>query len=123
MLGRSGRVRALTASGRPTRLDVVPLVERAVSRHPELSAAGAKGVLAGFGIQLDIDIVARRVVGEGVVVMSRRPGCIMADVAIDLPRPRSVRAMQKDPRFHEIYADVWSLLEQAMADDFNAGAA
>jgi len=69
------------------------------------------------------DLAEAIALSDRVVVMSRRPGRIMADVAIDLPRPRSVRAMQKDPRFHEIYANVWSLLEQAMADDFVAGAA
>ena len=32
-------------------------------------------------------------------------------VAIDLPRPRSIRELQKDPHFHELYAQLWSHLE------------
>lgn len=52
---------------------------------------------------------------DRVVVMSARPGRIVADVPIDLPRPRSVRALQKDPAFHELYAHVWSKLEEGLA--------
>ncbi len=51
---------------------------------------------------------------DRVIVMSARPGRIVADVPIDLPRPRSVRALQKDHRFHELYAHLWTLLEQGM---------
>jgi NitT/TauT family transport system ATP-binding protein len=36
----------------------------------------------------------------------------MADIGIDLPRP--VRALQKDPRFHEIYSGLWAKLEEAL---------
>jgi NitT/TauT family transport system ATP-binding protein len=43
--------------------------------------------------------------------MSSRPGRIVADVSIDLPRPRSIRELQKNPRFHELYAQLWSHLE------------
>ncbi|WP_342723540.1 ABC transporter ATP-binding protein [Bradyrhizobium sp. B097] len=51
---------------------------------------------------------------DRVVVMSARPGRIIADIPIALPRPRSVRGLQKDPRYHEIYAEVWACLEQAL---------
>lgn len=50
-------------------------------------------------------------VSDRVVVMSSRPGKIVADIAIDLPRPRSIRELQKDPHFHELYAKLWSYLE------------
>lgn len=50
-------------------------------------------------------------VSDRVVVMTSRPGRIVADIAIDLPRPRSIRALQKDPHFHELYAQLWSHLE------------
>jgi NitT/TauT family transport system ATP-binding protein len=49
---------------------------------------------------------------DRVVVMSSRPGRIVADVRIDLPRPRSVRELQSSPRFHELYSMLWSHLEQ-----------
>jgi len=49
---------------------------------------------------------------DRVVVMSARPGRIIADMPIRLARPRSVRALQRDPAFHEIYAKVWTTLEE-----------
>ena len=46
--------------------------------------------------------------------MSARPGTIIADIKVDLPRPRSVRALQRDARYHDIYAMIWSKLELAL---------
>lgn len=191
VLSDSGRVRALTPAGRVTDLDVVPLVEQEVARHPEFSADGAKGVLAvtgyegllgehrpgrpaardrlraladrlratgwtfashtyghldlstssaaaigedtrrwqalagpllgpvdvlvypfgarpsqavarqlrdaGFGIQEDIDIVARRVVRDGVVVMSRRHVDGLAFAAPERQAPFFDVAVVRDP--------------------------
>ena len=57
------------------------------------------------------DLAEAVAVSDRVVVMSSRPGGIVADVPIDLPRPRSIRELQKDPRFHELYARLWSHLE------------
>ncbi|MDQ0141818.1 ABC transporter ATP-binding protein [Cupriavidus necator] len=51
---------------------------------------------------------------DRVVVMSARPGRIIADVPIDLPRPRSVRALQKDPAYHQLYSQVWEKLEEGL---------
>jgi len=51
-------------------------------------------------------------VADRVVVMSSRPGRIVADVPVDLPRPRSIRALQKDHRFHALYAQLWQHLEE-----------
>jgi NitT/TauT family transport system ATP-binding protein len=51
---------------------------------------------------------------DRVVVMSARPGRIVAQVQVTLGRPRSVRALQKDPAYHELYAEVWSRLEEGL---------
>jgi NitT/TauT family transport system ATP-binding protein len=51
---------------------------------------------------------------DRVIVMSARPGTIIADIQVDLPRPRSARAMQRDQRYHELYTQVWSKLESAL---------
>jgi NitT/TauT family transport system ATP-binding protein len=60
------------------------------------------------------DLAEAVALSDRVIVMGARPGRIIADVPIDLPRPRHVRALQKDPRFHALYAQLWSLLEQGM---------
>ena len=52
---------------------------------------------------------------DRVIVMSARPGRIIADVPINLGRPRSVRALQKDPAYHELYAYVWTKLEEGLS--------
>jgi NitT/TauT family transport system ATP-binding protein len=58
------------------------------------------------------DLAEAVALSDRVVVMSARPGRIIADVPISLPRPRSVRALQKDEEFHRLYAKLWGLLEQ-----------
>jgi NitT/TauT family transport system ATP-binding protein len=49
---------------------------------------------------------------DRVIVMTRRPGRIIADMKIPLGRPRSVRALQRDPAYHRLYAEVWTRLEE-----------
>lgn len=49
---------------------------------------------------------------DRVVVMSSRPGRIVADVSVPLPRPRSIRALQTNDDFHHTYAQVWKHLEE-----------
>jgi NitT/TauT family transport system ATP-binding protein len=57
------------------------------------------------------DLAEAVAVSDRVVVMSSKPGRIVADVPITLPRPRSIRELQKDPRFHALYAQLWAHLE------------
>jgi NitT/TauT family transport system ATP-binding protein len=45
-------------------------------------------------------------VSDRVVVMTSRPGRIVADIPIDLPQPRLIRELQKNPHFHELYAQL-----------------
>jgi NitT/TauT family transport system ATP-binding protein len=44
---------------------------------------------------------------DRVIVLTRGPGRIKADYAIDLPRGRDVREIRSDPRFIEIYQRMW----------------
>ena len=68
------------------------------------------------------DLAEAVTMSDRVVVMSARPGRIVADISIPLPRPRSVRALQKDPLYHDTYSKVWALLEQGMSEDVVATA-
>jgi len=56
------------------------------------------------------DLAEAVALSDRVIVMSPRPGTIVADVAIDLPRPRSVRALQTVRQYHELVAMLWSKL-------------
>ncbi len=60
------------------------------------------------------DLAEAVALSDRVVVMSTRPGRIIADIPVTLPRPRSVRDLQRDPQFHELYSRLWVLLEQGM---------
>ncbi len=50
-----------------------------------------------------------------VVVMAARPGRIVEDIAVDLPRPRT-GAMRTLPRFGEIRSHAWELLKQGIGE-------
>jgi NitT/TauT family transport system ATP-binding protein len=60
------------------------------------------------------DLAEAVVLSDRVVVMSSRPGRIINDIPIPLARPRSVRALQRDPQYHELYAHVWQRLESGL---------
>lgn len=57
------------------------------------------------------DLAEAVALADRVVVMSARPGRIVADMAITLPRPRDVRELQRDPAFLKLYSEVWEQLE------------
>ncbi len=65
------------------------------------------------------DLAEAVALSDRVIVMSPRPGRIIAGIPIDLPRPRSVRELQKNQEFHHYYAQLWALLEQGMHDDID----
>ncbi|MDO9443446.1 MAG: ABC transporter ATP-binding protein [Beijerinckiaceae bacterium] len=53
---------------------------------------------------------------DRVVVMSARPGRIIADHVIDLPRPRNGERLRSDPRFIEYHDLLWSALRDEAAN-------
>lgn len=59
------------------------------------------------------DLAEAVALSDRVVVLSPRPGRIIADLKIDLPRPRDVRALQSHETFHELVAQLWGTLVDA----------
>lgn len=53
---------------------------------------------------------------DRVIVMTARPGRILTDVSIKLPRPRSVSALQTTRAYHDLYAQLWNDLERATSN-------
>jgi len=51
---------------------------------------------------------------DRVIVMSNQTNGIIADVKIDLERPRPLRELQSDPHFQSIVATIWELLETGL---------
>lgn len=49
-----------------------------------------------------------------VIVMSARPGKIVADIPIDLPRPRDVVQLRSDPHYGELYSRIWNLIRDGI---------
>ena len=60
------------------------------------------------------DLAEAVALSDRVIVMSARPGRIIADVPIPLPRPRSASKMQAMREFHELCAQLWRELERAV---------
>lgn len=60
------------------------------------------------------DLAEAVAVSDRVIVMSARPGRIVADMTIDLPRPRHVRELQRAPDFLALYSRVWEQLERGI---------
>lgn len=55
---------------------------------------------------------------DRVVVMTARPGRVKADIAIDLPRPRTL-AVKRTPEFSQYIDQIWSLIEEEVKESMN----
>lgn len=65
------------------------------------------------------DIDEAILLADRVLVMSARPGRIVADIRVDLPRPRGIDT-RDDPRAAAIRHQIWDLLEADVRASFGA---
>jgi NitT/TauT family transport system ATP-binding protein len=56
------------------------------------------------------DITEAVLLADHVVIMSQRPSRLLANIAVDLPRPRDVFEPFRNPGFEAAYEAVWSVL-------------
>jgi NitT/TauT family transport system ATP-binding protein len=56
---------------------------------------------------------------DRVIVMSARPGRLIADIKVDIPRPRQL-AVKRSPRFHELVDHIWTLIESQVTRSMEA---
>lgn len=61
------------------------------------------------------DIEEAVAMADRVVMLSHRPGHVIADIKVDLPRPRDAAEIRYDPTFREITHGIWELLRQEIA--------
>lgn len=61
------------------------------------------------------DIEEAVAMADRVVMLSHRPGRVIADIEVDLPRPRDAAEIRYDSRFREITHGVWELLRNEIA--------
>ncbi|MBM3451175.1 MAG: ABC transporter ATP-binding protein [Armatimonadetes bacterium] len=60
------------------------------------------------------DLVEAIALSDRVLVMSRAPGRILAEIAVDIPRPRDVFHIHSNPAFPGLYERVWEHLSKEL---------
>lgn len=56
------------------------------------------------------------ILADRIIVLSSRPGRVIADIAVPFPRPRSVEAVRSDPAFGALFLHIWGLLRAETND-------
>ncbi|HVH92398.1 MAG TPA: hypothetical protein VM783_13545 [Candidatus Acidoferrum sp.] len=50
--------------------------------------------------------------GDRIVIMSRRPGRIREILPVDIPRPRKILSVRSHPHYIELRNSIWEMLKQ-----------
>ena len=61
------------------------------------------------------------VLGDRIVMMSRRPGRIREIVPVDIPRPRKIISVRAHPRYIELRNSLWEMLTRELANEASGG--
>jgi NitT/TauT family transport system ATP-binding protein len=51
---------------------------------------------------------------DRVIVFSRRPGRIKGEYRVDIPRPRRVADLQANAHYHDLFRNIWKILEEEL---------
>ena len=57
------------------------------------------------------------VLGDRIVVMSRRPGRIKEILPVDIPRPRKILSVRAHPQYIELRNSIWEMLKQDLTQE------
>ncbi|MBD8687643.1 MULTISPECIES: ABC transporter ATP-binding protein [unclassified Rhizobium] len=60
------------------------------------------------------DIDEAVALGDRCLVFSGRPGTIVQNIEVQLPRERSILALRKDPTYQQLCSDLWDILAPSM---------
>lgn len=60
------------------------------------------------------DLAEAIALADKIFVCTARPGSIKSEIAIDMPRPRSISALQDDAQYHAYHKRIWSELSAEM---------
>lgn len=63
------------------------------------------------------DLTEAIALSDRIVVMSRRPARIKNIYTVNIPRPRHVLDLPKEPEFHELYSALWEDLRSELDND------
>ncbi len=112
MQQRVGLARAIVAEPRILLMDeplgAVDALTREVMRdeiEKLITATGKTVIFITHSIEEAI------LLGDRIVVFKSHPGAILEEITVDLPRPRSERGAQSDPRYLELRDHLWDVLQ------------
>jgi len=60
------------------------------------------------------DLAEAIIMCDRILVFSARPGKVVAEFKIDLPRPRQVLDLQSNPKYQELFAEIWSIFRKEL---------